>query len=93
MSTRLAIKPNKSISFIIKAPNGTTVHQRTSGTVFNASTIFVTLCRVGGQTSPPLNLIVTMSDSNRDGWNGNVLGIMKNGQLAGSFDAYFTTGV
>ena len=33
-----------------------------------------------------------MSDSNRDGWNGNVLGIMQNGQLAGSFGFYFTTG-
>lgn len=75
----------------MKAPNGTTIHLRTSGNTFDISTIFATFCPLG--VCPTTStLIVTMTDSYGDGWNGNVLGIRQNGSVIGTFGAGFTSG-
>lgn len=39
-----------------------------------------------------LRLIVTLSDSVGDGWNGNVLGIKQNNVIVGTFGSTFTSG-
>ena len=81
------------VGFTVTAPNGTIVHQRTSGTVFNASSIFSTFCPIGG--CPDLNSLVlniTMIDSWGDGWNGNIIAIKQNNTIVGTFGSTFTSG-
>lgn len=38
----------REVGFVISAPNGTTIHQRTNGVTFGSGTIFATFCPVGG---------------------------------------------
>lgn len=81
------------MGFIIKALNGTVIHQRTAGTVFTSTTVFGTFCPMGGCASlSGFNLTITMTDSNGDGWEGTVLGIKQNGVLVGTFGSAFTFG-
>ena len=44
---QLGTKTNE-VGFVIKAPNGTVIHQRSSGTTFTATTLFKTFCPIGG---------------------------------------------
>ena len=69
----LGTKTNE-IGFVVKAPNGTIIHQRTSGVIFDKSSVFSIFCPVSGCLNL-LTLTVTMTDSGSDGWNGNVFGI------------------
>ena len=81
------------VGFTVTAPNGTIVHQRTTGTVFNASSIFSTFCPIGG--CPDLSsliLNITMVDSWGDGWNGNIIAIKQNNTIVGTFGSTFTSG-
>lgn len=88
--SQLGTKTNE-IGFTVKAPNGTAIHLRTSGNTFDISTIFATFCPLG--VCPTTStLIVTMTDSYGDGWNGNVFGFKQNGTLIGTFGGGFTSG-
>ena len=81
------------IGFTIKAPNGTTIHQRASGNNFTTGTSFVTFCLIAVCPAPTnLKLTITMSDSYGDGWNGNVLGIRQNNSIVGTFGSTFVSG-
>lgn len=90
--SQLGTKTNE-IGFLVKAPNGTTIHQRSSGSIFNSSTVFVTFCPIGGcPDTSRLNLTITMTDSFGDGWEGTVLGIKQNDTIVGTFGNGFTSG-
>lgn len=85
----------QEIGFVVKAPNGTIIYQRTSGAAFPQSIIFSTFCPVSGCASPSpsyLTLTISMTDSFRDGWNSNVLGIRQNDTIVGLFGNTFTAG-
>ena len=88
--SQLGNKTNE-LGFVVKAPNGTIIYQRTAGTTFTASTVFSTFCSVGG-CPPTLLLNITLSDSFGDGWNGNILGIKQNNTIIGTFGNVFTGG-
>ena len=67
------------IGFVVKAPNGTVIHQRGTGTSFAAGIIFSNFCPKGGcPDSPYSTFSVTLTDSGSDGWNGNALVILQN---------------
>lgn len=76
---------------MIKAPNGTIIYQRNSGTTFNDTSYFTTFCPLSSCTNL-LVLKITMTDSLGDGWNWNILGIKQNNFTVGTFGSAFTTG-
>ena len=81
------------VGFVVKAPNGTVIHQRVAGTVFTSTTVFKTFCPMGGCAElSGFNVTITMTDSFGDGWEGTVLGIKQNGALVGTFGSAFTSG-
>ena len=88
--TQLGTKTNE-VGFVIKAPNGTTIFTRTSGTTFNLNTYFTIFCPLGGCPNT-LELTITMTDTTSNGWNGNVLAIKQNNAIVGTFGENFTTG-
>ena len=62
------------------------IYQRTSGTTFNATTIFSTFCPIGGCTvSTNVTYYLTITDSYGDGWEGTVLGFKQNGVVVSNF--------
>ena len=68
------------VGFVVKAPNGTIIHQRASGVeAFAAGTTFWNFCPVGGcPDSSFTTLSIGLTDSGSDGWNGNALVILQN---------------
>lgn len=57
------------VGFIISAPNGTIIHQRTNGVTFGSGTIFATFCLNGGcLISPNVAYYLTTRDTAGDGW-------------------------
>jgi hypothetical protein len=81
------------IAFTIKAPNGTTIYQRSTGTNFTSDTTFATFCLIGGcPSSTSLKLTITMTDSHGDGRSGNVLAIRQNNTVVGTFGSAFIDG-
>ena len=83
------------VGFVVKAPNGTVIHQRNSGTYFFQSFVFSIFCPVSGcaALSPSyITLSINMTDSGNDGWNNNVLAIRQNNSILGIFGNGFTTG-
>lgn len=62
------------IGFTVKAPNGTFIYARASGSPFISTTRFTTFCPVSNCANL-LTLTINMTDSGNDGWNGNVIGI------------------
>lgn len=86
----LGIK-TEEVGFIVKAPNGTIVYQRNSGTAFDESTALTTFCLLG-DCPPTIDLIVTLTDSFGDGWNGNVFGFRQNKTIVRKFGKAFTAG-
>ena len=86
----LGTKTNE-VGFVVKASNGTIIHQRNSGATFTAATVFSTFCPIGGCPAT-MDLTVTLTDSFGDGWNGNVFGFKQNKALVGTFGGAFTTG-
>ena len=89
----LSVNTNE-MGFVVKAPNGTIIHQRTSGAIAYPGTIFANFCPVGGclDSNSFITLTITMSDSFGDGWNSAVLGIQQNNVIAGYFGKDFTAG-
>lgn len=81
----------EEIGFIVKAPNGTIIFQRASGTAYTATTLFSTFCPIGG-CPITMDLTITMTDLYRDGWNGNIFGLNQNGTIVGTFGGAFTSG-
>lgn len=79
------------VGFTIKAPNGTIIHQRNSGTAFTAGTLFSTFCPQGGC---PLTLMlnISMTDTYGDGWEGTTIGIRQSNVTVGTFGTGFTSG-
>jgi hypothetical protein len=87
----LGTKTNE-VGFTIKTENGNTIATRTPST-FTASTVLATFCPLGGCPSLTSTfLTITMTDSKGDGWNGNVLGVMQDEVLLGTFGEAFTSG-
>ena len=74
------------VGFVIKAPNGTTILQRTSGSSFNSTTIFGTFCPIGGcPINPNVTYTLTTSDYYGDGWEGTTLAFKQNGVVVSTF--------
>ena len=72
--------------WVIKAPNGTIVNQRSSGSTFYSSTLFGKFCLVGGcQVSSTVTYKVYTTDSWGDGWEGTVLAFQQNGVTISTF--------
>lgn len=90
--SQLGTKTNE-IGFVVKAPNGTIIHQRTSGATFTSTTNFKTFCPVG--LCPSINssyLTITMTDSAGNGWNGGSIAILQNNVVVGTFGNSFLSG-
>lgn len=81
--SQLGTKTNE-VAFTIKAPNGTTLHQRNSGNTFAANELIEVFCILGGCPATTW-VTVTMTDSGSNGWNGNILGFKQNGDFVGTF--------
>ena len=75
----------------MKAPNGTIIHQRYTGTAFDSTKIFATFCPAFGCQSI-LTLFIFMSDAYSDGWEGTILGVKQNGTIVKTFGNNFTSG-
>lgn len=88
--TQLGSKTNE-LGFTVKAPNGTTIYQRSSGTTFDINTVFSNFCPIGGCPNT-LVLNITMTDSFGDGWNSNILAVRQNNIIVGTFGNNFSTG-
>lgn len=74
------------VGFVIKAPNGTTILQRTSGSSFNSTIIFGTFCPIGGcPINPNVIYTLTTSDYYGDGWEGTTLAFKQNGVVVSTF--------
>lgn len=73
------------VGFTVKAPNGTIIHQRSSGTGFTSTQIFATFCPVGCPVNPNVTYNLYLSDSYGDGWEGNVLAFKQNGAVVSTF--------
>lgn len=80
------------IGFQLKFSNGTVIYTRSPGTTFGALNIFTSFCPLGG--CPPSNatLLVSMTDTSGDGWNGNILGFKQGGAFTSKFGETFTGG-
>lgn len=77
---------SSEVGFTIKAPNGTTIYQRSAGTSFSATTIFSTFCPIGGcPVSPNITYTLTVTDSYGDGWEGTTLAFKQNGVVTSTF--------
>ena len=81
------------LGFIVRFPNGTVIHERTSGVGFAQDDILFSFC----PSETCLNrsystLTIAMTDSGSDGWNGNILGIRQNNEVMGTFGSTFTSG-
>lgn len=74
------------VGFSIYNEKGDMVFTRCSGSSFSSSTIFHTWCP-GSQCEPieMYDVMITMTDSWGDGWNGNILGFKQNGMIVGTF--------
>ena len=83
---------NYQIGFTVRSPNGTIIYQRTNGTGYSIGTVFATFCPLACTAAPTLNLSITMSDSFGDGWNGNILAVVQNNGVVGTFGGNFLTG-
>ena len=83
---------NKSqeVGFILRNPSGV-IFQRAAGTTFDAYTVFTTFCPTG-ICPTTTSLLVQMTDTSGDGWNGNVFGFKQNNAVVGTFGSNFTTG-
>lgn len=78
---------------MIKAPNGTIIHQRTSGSAFTLDDVFGSFCPISN--CPDLggfSVTITMTDAFQDGWEGTILGIRQGGVVKGTFGNAFTSG-
>ena len=74
------------VGFVIKAPNGTIIHQRNSGSSFPFTILFKTFCPIGG--CPVLQTVtykVSTTDSWGDGWEGTVLAFKQDGAVVSTF--------
>lgn len=79
------------VGFVVTAPNGTVIHRRIHGTVFYSGTIFSSFCPIQGcPASSTLTLTITMTDSDINGWNTNLLAIKQNGAIMETFGTTFT---
>ena len=85
------------VGFTVVDPNGDTVLVRNYGSSstasFTATTIFGTFlasCSCAPQYQ--CSYTVNMTDSYGDGWNGNIISFLQNGQVAGSVGSTFTNG-
>lgn len=87
--SQLGLKTNE-IGFVVKAPNGTIIFSRTSGSTFTSTTVFSYFCPVTCSNNETLS--ITMTDSGNDGWNSNVLAIKQDGTVLGTFGGDFATG-
>ena len=76
--------------FIIRAPNGTIIYQKSNTATFTTATIFLTFCPINNCPNT-LILSITMTDTLGDGWNGNVLAVKQNNSTF-TFGSTFTTG-
>lgn len=78
---------------MIKAPNGTIIHQRASGSAFSVDNVFGDFCPIDNCPDVSgFNVSITMTDASQDGWEGNILGIRQNGVVKGIFGNAFTSG-
>ena len=72
--------------WVIKAPNGTIVNQRSSGYTFTSTILFGKFCPVGGcPVAPTVTYKVYTTDSWGDGWEGTVLAFQQNGVTISTF--------
>jgi hypothetical protein len=70
----------EEIAFIIKAPNGTTIYNRASGSTFSSQAVFFVFCPAGGcPVTNNITYYLTVTDSYGDGWTNNLLAFRQNG--------------
>ena len=79
------------VGFVVKATiSGTIIYERTPGRKFNVMTIFKGFCPISG-CPPVVDLIVNLTDTFGDGWNGNVFAFRQNSSTIATFGDNFTT--
>lgn len=76
--------------FIVRAPNGTIIYQKSTSATFTAGAILSIFCPINNCPAVTI-LVITMSDTGNDGWNGNILAIKQNSTTF-TFGSSFTTG-
>jgi len=80
------------MGFTVRARNGTIIYSQGPSFAFNQNTVFSSFCLLGNCPSSRTSIIVTMTDSGKNGWNGYVFGFRQNGQIVGQFGQNFTSG-
>lgn len=78
-------------AFTVRFPNQTLAFSKAYNTTYNASSILGTFCAFGGCPTT-ISLVVTMTDSGGNGWNGNIIGFRQNDNVVGTFGSDFTSG-
>ena len=73
------------IGFLIKAPNGTTIYEKLTGTTYGQGVIGTFCPKDGCFAEYNLYLMITMTDTAGDGWGGNVVGIRQKGKPVETF--------